>query len=718
MPTRSAPRNTRRADSADRPARSVTGVFARLDALARNLWWTWNPPARALFESLDPALWHATNHNPIRTINGLDATRRAVLERDPDFARRLGERESALRRYLDARTWYQRSASKDEKRMMVAYFCMEYAVHECLPLYAGGLGVLAGDHVKSASDLGVPMTCVGILWKHGYYRQEIRPGGDVRVLYPATDPGSIPARDTGRHIALRIGHSMVRVKLWSLTVGRVSIILLDTDLPANKPGDRRLTHHLYAGGDPDYRVRQEILLGIGGVMALDALGIRPTVFHLNEGHAAFSPLERVRRLVESGASLPEAVGMVRAQSVFTTHTPVPEGNDRFDAKLVLRYFADWPKRLRVSREEFLALGRENPSDRSEPFCMTVLALKLADHCNGVAALHGDTSRKMWKRTYGVSSPGEVPIGHVTNGIHPETWLADEARPFYERHLKPRWVGAGPGDDWWARADRIPPAELWRLRQTLRRAMIAELRRRLREQAISHGVDPSDTVPLYDSLDENALTIGFARRFALYKRAPLIFRDPARLARLLGDPGRPVQLIFAGKAHPMDTAGHEYVRTITRFCDDPRFRGRVYILQNYDMAIGKLLTQGCDVWLNNPVRPLEASGTSGMKPCLVGGLNCSILDGWWPEAFDGTNGWAIGDGSEHPNRATQDRMDARSMYDTLEQRVVPLFYDRDRAGVPRRWVRMAARGMQTVCARFSSHRMVAQYTEGYYWPAHW
>lgn len=701
------------------PARSSSksSVFARLDALARNLWWTWNPPARRLFESLDPTIWRAANHNPIQTMARLGDSRRGFIEGDADFAARLTAVEKELASYLSAKTWYEREADKDEKKMLVAYFCMEYALHECLPLYAGGLGVLAADHVKSASDIGLPYVAVGVLWKYGYYRQEITPEGNTRVMYPATNFDEIPVRDTGKRIEIPIGSGKVKARIWSLTVGRVNVYLLDTDIEGNKPDDRRLTHHLYSGGDPDYRVRQEILLGVGGLIALEAMKLKPTVYHLNEGHAAFSPLERVRRLIKAGHHLEEAIALVRAQSVFTTHTPVPEGNDRFDGKLVMKYFKGWPEQLGLDREEFLGMGREDPDDVKEPFCMTVLALKLADHCNGVAALHGDTSRKMWTKTYGAASAAQVPIGHVTNGIHCETWLADEARPFYDKHLKPKWVGAGPADDWWAKAEKIPAAELWDLRRTLRKAFVAELRQRLREQEVYHGGGIEDLMPLYERLDEDALTIGFARRFALYKRAPLIFKDVKRLARIMGNPERPVQLIFAGKAHPMDTAGQEYVKTVAEFARHKDFKGRVFILQNYDTAIGKMLTQGCDVWLNNPIRPMEASGTSGMKPCLVGGINCSILDGWWPEAYDGTNGWALGDGSEHKDRATQDRLDAKAIYDTLEKKVVPMFYARGKDGVPREWCRMMARSMATVCARFSTHRMVAEYTENYYWPAH-
>ena len=714
MPTRS-PRSTTRRSS--RTTGGGTDVFSRLDALARNLWWTWNPSARLLLESIDPGLWNATNHNPIDVLARLGDTRRATIASDAGFAARLSKVEGELKAYLSARTWHQRNATGSRKKMLAAYFCMEYAVHESLPLYAGGLGILAGDHVKSASDLGVPYVAVGVMWRYGYYRQEIPPSGDIRVLYPPSDFSRLPVRDTGKQIKVPIGSRSVTAKIWSLTVGRVNIYLLDTDVPANSAADRQLTHYLYGGGSPEYRVRQELLLGIGGLMALDAMGLKPTVFHLNEGHAAFSPLERVRRMVAKGVHLDDAIDKVRAASVFTTHTPVPEGNDRFDPKLVMKYVGSWPSQLGLTRKEFLGLGREEPSNDKEQFCMTVLALKLAERCNGVAALHGDTSRKMWTRTYGVDHPSDVPIGHVTNGIHPETWLADEARPFYDKWLKPKWNGAGPEHDWWAKAGKIPARDMWELRQMLRRAFVAELRRRLRDQAVFHGGGAGDMVPLYEALDENALTIGFARRFALYKRAPLIFKDAKRLARLMSNSDRPVQLIFAGKAHPLDKAGHEYTRIITEFAGAKEFRGRVFILQNYDMSIGKLLTQGCDVWLNNPVRPLEASGTSGMKPCLVGGLNVSILDGWWPEAFDGTNGWELGDGRVFKDRKVQDNFDAKAIYETLERKVVPMFYDRDSSGVPRAWVKMMARSMQTVCARFSTHRMVSQYVREYYWPAH-
>ena len=717
--TRSRPAKKRSARRGKAGAHRASGrdPFARLDTLARNLWWTWNPGAKRLFESMEPAIWRAVHHNPIDTMAALPPTRRDSLAKDPRFLGALAGVENDFKKYLDARTWYARTATAKQKKMSVAYFCMEYGLHESIPLYAGGLGILAADHLKSASDLGIPLTGVGILWRYGYYRQEIEPDGHVRVLYPASDFERLPVTDTGKAINVPIGRADVRAKIWRLDVGRIALYLLDTDLPENTPADRALTHHLY-GGDNEYRIRQEVLLGIGGLLALDELGIKATVFHLNEGHAAFAPLERVRRAVRSGRRFETAVEDVRSSSVFTTHTPVPEGNDRFEIRLFNKYLRHYAKAIGVSEHQLHALGREDESSRTEPFCMTVLALKLAAHCNGVAELHADTSRKMWMKTFGVTDPKKVPIGHVTNGIHPETWLADEARPFYDKHLKPKWVGAGPGDDWWAKAKSIPVPELWELRQMLRRKMVAQLRTTtMREQLIYHNEDGPTLEALYDTLDEDALTIGFARRFALYKRAPLIFRDAARLAKIMGDSKRPVQLIFAGKAHPLDKAGHEYVRQVTQFTRKAPFRGRVWIIENYDTAIGRMLTQGCDVWLNNPIRPMEASGTSGMKPPLNGGMNCSILDGWWPEAYNAKNGWAIGDGSAARTRPQQDKQDAEAIYRLLEKEIVPLFYDRDRGGVPRGWAKMMAESMRTICCEFSTHRMLADYVEGYYWPAH-
>lgn len=696
-----------------RPARDV---FKRVTDLAFNLQWTWNTEARRLFAALDPVLWRATNHNPIKTLDNLPAERREALADDAAFIAQLKKCEQQLREYRRAKTWFARAAKGRDRRLKIAYFCAEYALHESMPQYAGGLGVLAGDHLKSASDLGVPLVGIGRLYRHGYYQQQLRADGSTHAVYPRYDFREWPLEDTGRTIAVPLARRVVYAKIWKLQVGRTELYLLDADIPRNKPRDRALTHYLY-GGDPESRLQQQVLLGVGGFRALEALGIRPTVYHLNEGHAAFCGLDRLRKLRSRGKSFEKAVALVRASSVFTTHTPVPAGHDRYPWRMIVKYLAPLQEELGLDRDEFLALGRERPNDRKEPFCMTVLALKLSEHVNGVAKLHGQVSREMWRGVYGVKSSAKVPIGHVTNGVHTQTWLAPEIEPLYKRYLKPRWLGATPSDNWAARADKIPPAEFWALRNTLRSKLVHFIRERLVEQ-IQRRVGPvKDYIAAHDTFDADALTIGFARRFATYKRAPLIFRDAGRLAAILNDGKRPVQLVFAGKAHPRDAEGQAFVQRVYRQAYKAGFRGRVVILENYDMHVGRMLTAGCDIWLNNPIRPMEASGTSGMKPPLHGGLNCSILDGWWPEAYNQRNGWAIGDGRELKSQAKQDKHDAEAIYELLEDKIVPLFYERGRDGVPKRWVRMMSNSLKTVGCQFSAHRMVGEYVKNYYLRAH-
>jgi starch phosphorylase len=687
----------------------------RVRELAMNLWWTWNPDAQRLFASIDPILWEATHHNPIATLELLSTERRGAIESDRLFADHLGRVEQALQRYLSARTWFARTARGSAWKILVAYFCAEFAVHESLPQYSGGLGVLAGDHLKSASDLGVPLVGVGLLYQCGFYRQQLNADGSTRVIYPVLDFTRLPITDTQRTIDVPMGRRSVRARIWCKVVGRTAVYLLDTDIAGNSASDRALTRHLY-GGDREYRIRQEILLGVGGVLALRAMRRHATVFHLNEGHAAFATLQRLRQLVQSGRSFEQASRIVRASSVFTTHTPVPAGNDRFSPALTMKYLKPLERDLGLTREQLLALGREDPSNRSEEFCMTVLALKLCGRCNGVARLHGQTSRRMWTGVFNTDNPSKVPIGHVTNGIHSQTWLAPEMHGLYDRYLKPDWVGAAPGHDPWKRAGSIPPQRLWSARRGLRQRLIRFVRQRLVEQTLRRHGSLDELILAQTALDPDVLTIGFARRFATYKRGDLIFHDARRLARILGDPKRPVQLVFAGKAHPADMGGQRIAQRIFRHSGEPRFRGRVVVLEDYDMEVGRMLTSGCDVWLNNPLRPQEASGTSGMKPPLHGGINCSILDGWWPEGFNRRNGWAISAGRFDDSRQ-QDQHDAETIYTLLESRIVPEFYQRDRQGVPRRWVRRMIESMRSVCAAFSSHRMVGQYTSDYYLPAH-
>jgi starch phosphorylase len=664
---------------------------------------------------MDPALFRATNQNPLKTLRLLSPERRDALQNDDAFEKHLTSCEDELKKYLGAKTWFDRSVNRAGKKPLIAYFCAEFAVHESLPQYSGGLGVLAGDHIKSVSDLGIPLIGLGLLYRSGFYTQEFRPDGSTRVIYPQVDFNDEPIHDIGKIIDVPIGRGSIKAKIWREDVGRTSIYLLDCDIPQNKPADRALTKHLY-GGHREYRIRQEILLGVGGLIALDALKLKPTVFHMNEGHAAFAALHRVAELCKRGLPLRGAEERVRASNCFTTHTPVPAGNDRFNPKLALKYIAHYAKTLGISEEELLGLGRENPLDRNEEFCMTVLALRLSRQCNGVSKLHGEVSRKMWMNVYGAKSPDEVPIGHVTNGIHSQTWLAPEMRLLYDKCLKPNWYDASPKFDPWAKIERIPAAELWATRRMLRQRMIHFIRQKLVDQVFRQNGPADDLAIAYQTLDPDALTIGFARRFATYKRAPLIFRDAKRLAKILGNASRPVQLVFAGKAHPQDLGGQEFAQQIYKHAREAAFRARVVLVDDYDMNVGRMLTSGCDVWLNNPLRPQEASGTSGMKPPLHGGLNCSILDGWWPEAFNGKNGWAIGDGREFTDRNKQDKYDSDCIYDLLEEQIVPAFYKRDGDGVAQKWVAMMRESMRTVCAQFSTHRMLGEYWTKYYAPA--
>ena len=696
---------------------SGKGIVDRLNHLAMNLWWSWNRETEALFAGLDPAAWEANGHQPILSIRGLTEARLTQLCGDDAFLQRLAKCENDLDEYLKCKTWFEQSARGRKKRLRVAYFSAEYAIHESMQSYAGGLGVLAGDHLKSASDLGIPLTAVGLLYRHGYYRQSLTGRGETNVLYPNYDYRDWPVEDTGRVIDIPMLNRTVKARVWRMAIGRTNLYLLDTDIPENKrKRDRDITRYLY-GGDTEYRVQQEIVLGIGGTIALMDMGIEPTVYHLNEGHAAFCTLARLLAMVRSGIAIDEAMEEVSSSTVFTTHTPVSAGNDRFTPAMTWKYLKGVAQELGLVKEEFLALGREDVNYKSESFCMTVLALKLSHHANGVAELHGDTSRKMWMRVFDADEPEEVSIGHVTNGIHVQTWLAAEAGPMYGKYLKPVWNGAYPDDDYWENVKKIPDEVIWELRNTLRAKMITFIRQRLQNQIARRFGPVEDLIEAERTFDDKALTIGFARRFATYKRAPLIFRNRARLAKIMGNKDRPVQIVFAGKAHPRDDEGKSFIRRIYQTAKKEGFRGRVVILEDYDMHIGRMLTSGCDVWLNNPVRPMEASGTSGMKPALHGGINCSILDGWWPEGFNGKNGWAIGDGREFKSRSKQDSYDADCIYDLLEQEIVPRFYQRGRSGVPTKWVRMAKESMRSIPAAFSSHRMLADYLEGYYYPAH-
>ncbi len=699
-------------------ARSQRGgdVLTRVVHLARNLWWTWSDDAQRLFAGIDPLLWETNQHNPIAVVNRLAPERRAHLLADQAFAQQVTACEAALAAYLKQRTWFDGHAKGKQKQMRVAYFCAEYALHECFAQYSGGLGVLAGDHLKSASDLGIPLVAVGLLYRSGYYQQQLSARGETQPLYPEYNFDELPVSDTGKQINIPFGARTLHAKVWVAQIGRVPLYLLDADVPQNRPADRKITQYLY-GGDNELRIQQELLLGVGGYRALQTLRATPTVVHLNEGHAAFAGLEKLRLLRKQRVAYDTAVESVRSSTVFTTHTPVPAGHDRFAPALTARYLKPLADEIGLDRRGLLALGRENPADSKETFCMTVLALKLSGRANGVAELHGATSREMWQNLFGVASPSDVPIGHITNGVHTATWLAPEMRPLHEKYFRIGRATPKPSDDPWASANRIPDDMLWERRNLLRQRLVHFIRRKLLEQARRRFAATDEMTAAVAAFDENALTIGFARRFATYKRAPLAFHNPKRLAAILTDAKRPVQLVFAGKAHPADKGGQAFAQQIFEFAKKNGFVGRVALLENYDMEIGRMLTSGCDVWLNNPLRPMEASGTSGMKPPLHGGLNCSILDGWWPEAYDGKNGWAIGDAAPQKTQAKQDAYDAEHLYRTLENEVVPLFYQRTRDGLPKQWVQRMKHSMATVCGQFNTHRMVGQYVEQYYLPTH-
>jgi len=683
--------------------------------IAHDLWWSWNEVAQRPFAALDPNLWEASNHDPLAVLRGVDETIFAARCADADFRDLVKTARDALRSYHNTVPWFERQDLPGAKGLHIAYFCSEFAIHESLQQYSGGLGVLAGDHLKSASDLGLPFTAVGLLYQQGYYLQQLRADGSTRVIEPRWDPRNMAIEDTGIDIKVPIGARKVVARLWTMKVGRIRAVLMDTDRKANRPKDRRLTEGLYKG-EPELRMRQQVLLGVGGVLALKAMGIKATVFHLNEGHAAFASVARLAALRRKGSSLEDALQAIRRSTVFTTHTPVPAGHDRYDTAMVAEALEPCWREAGLGRSAFLEMGSERPTDPKAPFCMTVLALRTAEHVNGVAALHGRVSREMWQQVYGVSDPALVPIGHVTNGIHARTWLAPEAEAFWKRSIGLDLDHVERGVDPWATAEKADASEFWALRRALRTRLVQFIRERLARQARRRGEAPELVLRASEAFDPEALTIGFARRFATYKRAPLIFRDAKRLHRMLSAEGRPVQLVFAGKAHPRDRDGQAYAAEVHRWARENGFEGRVALIEEYDMHVGRMLVSGCDVWLNNPLRPHEASGTSGMKPPMHGGINLSILDGWWPESHDGTNGWAIGDGSEGSDREKQDAIDAESLYGLLEREVVPEFYERGRDGLPAKWIHRALRSVATVPGRFNTHRMVAEYLEKSYLPA--
>jgi starch phosphorylase len=651
-------------------------------------------------------------------LGNLSQSRLEEAAQDAAFLAHLDRVQQDLHEYLNfSSTWYRRSFAADSD-IQVAYFSMEFGLTDCLPIYSGGLGILAGDHLKSASDLGVPLVGVGLLYQKGYFRQYLNAEGWQQESDPIIDFYNLPlelCRD-GEGRALRVsvdlGDDTVIVQLWRARVGRIELILLDTNLPENAPPLQDLTDELY-GGDVEMRVRQEIILGIGGVRALEALEIRPRIYHMNEGHSAFLALERTREfMAKQGLDFPSAWEMVKASCVFTTHTPVPAGIDLFGADLIETYFGGFRQKLGLSREEFFQLGRVG--ERSDgSFNMAALALRATCFVNGVSQLHGHVSRMMWREVWPDVPLDEIPIAHITNGVHVSSWISADMASLYDRYLGPRWAEAPADARAWMDVDRIPGEELWRTHERRRKRMVAFARRRLRDQLERRGAGRSQLEEVDAILDPEALTIGFARRFATYKRATLLLRDPARLARILNHPERPAQIIFAGKAHPRDDTGKALIRELVQLAARPEFRRRIVFLENYDTELTRYLVEGVDVWLNTPRRPFEASGTSGMKAAFNGALNLSIPDGWWNEAYHPGIGWAIGAGESYVDPEEQDTIESGALYELLEREVVPLFYRRAADGQPREWIAMMTTAMRELCPVFNSNRMVQQYVREAY-----
>lgn len=696
--------------------------IAGLMDIALNYCWCWDPEAIDLFFRIDRDLWVKTNQNPVLMLGRVEQARLEELAQDDSFLAHLERVAQRKQEYLSSPTWYEKHP-ETPPGLMIAYLSAEFGIHESLSIYSGGLGLLAGDHLKSASDLGLPLVGIGLLYREGYHTQYLNADGWQQERYPRNDFYNMavqPVRKAdGKQLVISVDYPerQVKARVWVVHVGRVPLYLLDCDFEGNpEPDDREITARLY-GGDLDMRIRQEILLGMGGVQLLRALEIKPSVYHMNEGHSAFLTLERIRVLVkEEKLSVEHAIEAVKAGSVFTTHTPVPAGNDMFHPDMVAYYFKKYCEDVGMTMDDLLALGRQNPKDPREPFCMTVLALKLSAASNGVSKLHGEVARSMWARTWKDIPVDEVPITSITNGVHTRFWVSRDLAGLYDRYLGPAWVRNPADPEVWAGIDTIPDPELWRTHERRRERLVNFARRRLLAQLQDRGAPQSEIQAAAEVLDPEILTIGFARRFATYKRAHLLLMDPDRFVRILSDPHKPVQMIIAGKAHPADQQAKDIIRRIIHFIREYNMRNRMIFIEDYDINVARYMVQGVDCWLNTPRRPLEASGTSGMKVAANGGLNISIPDGWWCEAeLLGDNGWSIGRGEMYANPDEQDQVESKALYELLEGEIVPRFYDRGRDGLPRRWIQMMKTSIKTICPVFNTHRMVTEYSRRFYIP---
>lgn len=682
--------------------------FERLYDLAYNLWWTWTPAARDLFASIDPSKW-GLYRNPVQMLIDVDPKQWHPLLESEAFRRHYDEVIGELSDYLGRTdTWYEQQDWQFDGP--IGYFSMEYGLHQCLAIYSGGLGVLSGDHTKAASNLGLPFVGLGLLYRHGYFQQSLDAEGQQQHAYPEYDFSRLPLRPvasrTGGELIVHVPMPgrQVAAKVWLAQVGRVPLLLLDTDIPENDPSDRPITNQLYVSGR-EMRLVQEIVLGMGGARVLEELGIEPHVWHLNEGHSVFLQMERWRRAAAYGESSgSDILALLRRTSVFTTHTPVPAGNEQFDPSLVVKYFSDWCEEVGLSVDEFLAMGKAH--DHEDSFNLTALAIRSSRWVNGVSKLNAEVSSRMWQHLFPADT--EQPVQAITNGVHARTFIGPELQVLLRRRFDARWEDRLLEADSWPAVSDIPDEELWKALRAQRERLGRFTRSRLREQYALDGASPDELRAVEGILDPKALTIGFARRFATYKRANLVFSDLHRLQRILCDPQRPVQMLFAGKAHPADRPGQHLIQHIFELSRSQTFAGKVIFLENYDLRMGRMLVQGVDVWLNTPRRPMEASGTSGQKVAMNGGLNFSIADGWWPEGWNGDNGWVIGEEKEYGDERAQDNEDAESLYQLLETAIVPTFYDRDSRGLPRRWIRKMKNAMSTLTPQFSAARMVRDY----------
>ena len=702
------------ATSADLLFTPIPARINRLRDIAYNYWWAWNPNATDLFNRIDPQLWESIYHNPVQFLRNVRQRNLIAAANNPTWLADYDAVVVAFDAYMNRKdTWFKRTYPTEKST--IAYFSAEFGLHESLPIYSGGLGILAGDHIKEASDLDLPLVAVGFIYPQGYFRQRLDASGWQEALYSKMSFADIPARPAltpdGNEVVVDVDlpGRTIYAKVYHLQVGRMTLYLLDTDIHPNSPADRDLSARLY-GGDHELRVAQELVLGVGGVRALRQMGIAPAVWHMNEGHSAFLVLELAREYVAKGVPFMQAFDMVRDQAVFTTHTPVPAGNDAFSLDLIDKYFAKFWDQLGISRDAFMNIAMQQQS-WGPSFAMTVLALRLSEMHNGVSKLHGQVARSMWQWLYPGKSNDEVPITSVTNGIHTASWLAPTMRNLFDRTLGADWYEHLDNPATWQALKSSDAGEFWQARLSLKRTLVEFVRERLAQRHTRLGFPPV----AWPMFDDTILTIGFARRFATYKRATLLFKDADRLKAILNNPERPIQMVFAGKAHPADEPGKHFIQDVYRRSQEPGFAGRIIFLEEYDMCVARALVQGVDVWLNTPRRPYEASGTSGQKASLNGIPNLSILDGWWPEAYDGTNGWAIGTEQEYDNLDAQDWDDAQHLYQLLETEVAPAYYDRDASGVSARWVAIAKAAIITCAPKFSTQRMLKEYVNRLYLP---